>query len=410
MIPLLSVLLILGALLYGMVLLLFFVGLFRLQGGRGETIGKGRGKSKEQQELGVVSTSTSTCPLSDAQPTVSVIVPARDEEQNIGRCLTHLIAQTYPRDRYEIIVVDDQSTDRTAHIMRSFMEKHDHVRLIQINACPPGISPKKHAVKRGIEVSSGEILFSTDADCIMKPGWIEGMTHYFDPDVGMVAGLTMYDLSGVRHSFLQHLQALDFLSHSFCAAGAVGIGWPINANANNLAYRRRAFEDVRGFGGFEHMISGDDDLLLQRVARETPWKIRFAVNEDTFIQTRPVQTFRGFAHQRMRWASKGLHYRGMLKVFLGGAFLFFVLLFVTVPLSMAGWLHTPVPLFCLLGKIIVEGMVIVKGCMLFRRPDMLKYFLPAEIVHIPYILSAAIGGQFFKFEWKGRRTGKVAHP
>lgn len=377
MIPLLSALLILGGFLYGAVLLVFLIGLFRLKEGR-----------------------------NDGCPTVSVIVPARDEEQNIGRCLTHLTAQTYPRGRYEIIVVDDQSMDRTAQIVHSFMEKHDHIRLIQINACPPGVSPKKHAVKRGIDVSTGEILFSTDADCIMKPGWIEGMVRYFEPDVGMVVGLTSYDLSDVRHPFLQHLQALDFLSHSFCAAGAIGMGWPINANANNLAYRRCAFEEAGGFGGFEHMISGDDDLLLQCVDRETDWKIRFAVSEDTFIQTRPVQTFRDFVHQRMRWASKGLHYRGMLKAFLGGTFLFLFLLFITVPLSGAGLLHSPIPVFCLLGKIIVEGMVIIKGCTRFRRRDMLKYLLPSEIVHIPYILSAAIGGQFFPFEWKGRRTSK----
>ena len=380
MILFLSALLVLGALLYGAVLLLFLIGLFRLKEGRNGRL-----------------------------PTVSIIVPARDEEQNIGRCLTHLVIQTYPRERYEIIVVDDQSMDRTVQVVRSFMEKYDHIRLIQINTCPPGISPKKHAVKRGIQESTGDLLFSTDADCTMKPGWIEGVVRYFEPDVGMVAGLTTYDLSGVRYPFFQHLQALDFLSHSFCAAGAIGMGWPINANANNLAYRRCTFEEVGGFEGFEHMISGDDDLLLQRVARKTDWKIRFAVSEDTFIQTRPVQTLRDFVHQRMRWASKGLHYRGMLKVFLGGTFLFFLLLLITVPLSAMGLLDTPVPVFCWLGKMIVEGMIIVKGCRLFRRRDMLKYFLPTEIIHIPYILSAGIGGQFFKFEWKGRRTGKVAH-
>ena len=156
------------------------------------------------------------------------------------------------------------------------------------------------------------------------------------------------------------------------------------------------------------MISGDDDLLLQRVAQRTRWRVRFALNKDTFIQTRPARTFRDFVYQRMRWASKGLHYQGSLQAFLMGTFLFFLLLFGTVPLAFLGILPTPIPLFCLLAKIAVDGMVVLKGCVLFRRTSMLKYFFPAEIVHIPYILGAAIGGQFFTFEWKGRRTGKKA--
>lgn len=375
----LSILLGASGLVYCAVLFLFFLGLFRLKEGK-----------------------------STAQPSVSVVVPAKDEEGNIGRCLSNLMRQTYPADRYEVVVVDDRSGDRTGEIVRSFERRYGNVRLVRVEACPPGVSPKKNAVKRGIAESRGEIVLSTDADCTVSPGWIEGLMRVFEPDVGMVVGLTEYDLESVRHRFLQGLQALDFLAHSFCAAGAIGMGWAINANANNLAYRRAAFEEVGGFRDVVQLVSGDDDLLLQRVNTQTHWQIRFAISEETFVHTRPVRTFKGFVHQRIRWASKGLHYRPSLMCFLGSTFLFFLLLFLSVPFSLANGAFLSVPVLCLVAKAGFEFLVLAKGCSVFKRKGMLRYFLPAEVVHLPYILGAAIGGHFFKFEWKGQRTGKTA--
>jgi len=374
----LSVLLGASGLVYCAVLFLLFLGLFRLKEGK-----------------------------NTAHPSVSVVVPAKDEEGNIGKCLSDLMRQTYPPDRYEVVVVDDRSEDRTGEIVRSFERHHRNVRLVRVERCPPGMSPKKHAVKQGITASRGEIVLSTDADCRMAPGWIAGLMRVFEPDVGIVVGLTEYDLKGTSHRFLQKLQALDFLSHSFCAAGSIGIGWAVNANANNLAYRRAAFEEVGGFQDVTHLVSGDDDLLVQRVGTRTSWKIRFAISEETFVRTKPVETFKDFVHQRIRWASKGLHYRPSLVGFLGATFLFFLLLLFSVPFSLANGAFLSVPVLCLMAKVGFESMIIAKGCSVFKRKGMLRTFLAAEVVHIPYILGAAIGGHFFKFQWKGQRMGKT---
>jgi cellulose synthase/poly-beta-1,6-N-acetylglucosamine synthase-like glycosyltransferase len=360
------------------VLFLFFVGLFWLKEGK-----------------------------STARPSVSVIVAARDEQENIGHCLSDLTRQTYPADRYEVVVVDDRSGDRTGEIVRAFGKRHGNVRLVRVDQCPPGVSPKKHAVKCGIEASRGEIILSTDADCTMAPEWIEGMLRMFEPDVGLVVGLVEYDPEGVSHSFWQGLQALDFLSISFCAAGGIGMGWAVNANANNLAYRRAAFEEVGGFRDVAHLVSGDDDLLVQQINTLTDWKIRYAISKETFVRTSPERTLKGFVHQRIRWASKGLHHRPSLIFFLGSAFLFFLLLFFGVPFSLANGAFFSVPVLCWIAKGTFELLVLAKGCSVFGRKRMLRFFLPAELVHIPYVLGAAIGGHFFKFEWKGQRTGKI---
>ncbi|MCD6335190.1 MAG: glycosyltransferase, partial [Candidatus Latescibacteria bacterium] len=152
-----SILLCASGLIYCAVLFLLLIGLFRLKEGK-----------------------------STAQPSVSVIMAARDEEENIGKVLSDLMRQTYPADRYEVVVVDDRSGDRTGEIVRAFGKRHPNVRLVRVDRCPPGVSPKKHAVKRGVDASRGAIILSTDADCAMAPEWIEGMMRMFEPDVGMV--------------------------------------------------------------------------------------------------------------------------------------------------------------------------------------------------------------------------------
>ncbi len=367
-----------SGLIYCALLFTLFIGLFRLKEGK-----------------------------STAQPSVSVIMAARDEEENIGKCLSDLTRQTYPADRYEVVVVDDRSGDRTGEIVRTFGKRHPNVRLVRVDRCPPGVSPKKHAVKCGIEASQGEIILSTDADCAMAPEWIEGMMRMFEPDVGLVVGLTEYDLEGVSHPFWQGLQSLDFLSHSFCAAGCIGMGWAVNANANNLAYRRAAFEEVGGFRGVAHLVSGDDDLLVQQINTMTDWNIRYAISKETFVRTKPERTLKGFAHQRMRWASKGMHYRPSLVFSLGSTFLFFMLLFFSLPVSLAKGAFFSIPVLCWIAKGSFEFLILAKGCSLFGRKGMLRFFFPTEMLHIPYVLSAAIGGHFFKFEWKGQRTGKI---
>ena len=118
---------------------------------------------------------------------VSIIIAARNEEQNIGSCLQALADQSYPADRFEIIVVDDRSIDDTQRIVQSYCRQFANIRLIQVTELTQGISPKKNALQKGIESASGQIILTTDADCIPEPGWVTAMVSYFEPDVGLVA-------------------------------------------------------------------------------------------------------------------------------------------------------------------------------------------------------------------------------
>lgn len=332
-----------------------------------------------------------------AQFAVTVIVPARNEAFNIRRCLNSLSRQAYPN--YEILVVDDHSTDATAEIVQQMATETPGVRLLQLQDNTPCAAPKKHAIAWGIAACSSEIIATIDADCEAPPLWLATLISTFEPTVGMVAGPVIYHK---EKNLFEKLQALEFLGLVTAGAGSLGAGQPIIANGANLAYRRVAFEAVKGFEGIDHLASGDDDLLMQKIAFQTKWQVRF-VSGEAIVRTHPVSTLRQFFTQRIRWASKAKIYKGLsIKFFLVATYLFYALLFAGLPLALAGKLSPGILLSVLLAKMGMDGCVVRRGAELFRRTDLLRYFFLAEFLQIPYILYVGAWGTLGKVEWKGR--------
>jgi len=328
---------------------------------------------------------------------VTVIVPARNEASNIRRCLDSLSRQTYPN--YEILVVDDHSTDATAEIVKEFAAEMPHIRLLQLHENTLCAAPKKRAISRAIAASQNEIVVTIDADCEAPPRWLATLISAFEPTVGMVAGPVIYY---EEKNLFEKLQALEFLGLVTAGAGSLGAGRPIIANGANLAYRRAAFAAVNGFAGIDHLASGDDDLLMQKIAYQTKWQVRFVAG-DAIVRTHPVSTLRQFLTQRIRWASKATIYKGLsIKFFLIATYLFYALLFAGLPLALAGKLSPGILLAAFLVKMGMDGCVVRRGAELFRRTDLLRYFFLAEFLQIPYILYVGALGTLGKVEWKGR--------
>ena len=126
-------------------------------------------------------------------PTVSVVVPARNEDHNIEETLESLAAQDYPAEKYQVVMVNDRSEDQTPGIMTRFTKNYKNFLMVDIESLPPGISPKKNAVEWGIAAANGEIIVTTDADCVHSPRWLKTLIEYFKPEVGLVAGLTIFE-------------------------------------------------------------------------------------------------------------------------------------------------------------------------------------------------------------------------
>jgi len=186
---------------------------------------------------------------------VTVVVAARNEQENIGKCLNALVNQSYTSEKYEIIIVDDRSTDKTVDIIKSYCKTYPQVKLIQVTELHDSISPKKHALETGIEAAQGEIILTTDADCIPASGWIKGMVSYFETDVGLVAGFSPLEKAGEKTIF-SRLMTLDSLSLAAMAAGSFGLSKPLTCNGRNLAYRKETYQSVDGFKEILHCFQG----------------------------------------------------------------------------------------------------------------------------------------------------------
>ena len=325
---------------------------------------------------------------------VSVIVPARNEAANINACLRALAAQTYPIDHLKIIVVDDRSTDDTAARIDKWtrcLPNLSRVSVTQQNyACP-----KKNALWQGIKHAQGDIIFTTDADCQPGPNWITSTLPHFAPDVGMVIGHAPLLKSEKTLSGLLSLQALTV---STLAAGSAGIGFPLTCSGRNLAYRRKAFDEVNGFNDIGHIIGGDDVLLMRQVAQKSAWKIRFNADAGAYVPSASHPD--NLINRQVRYQSKTIHY-GIPTLILALAVYIFHVILATLPILF--WINEELFYavgFCLAIKIIADAVFLLFGSIRFKSLKLLLWFPVLEILIIPYIVIICALGTFSPFKWK----------
>jgi cellulose synthase/poly-beta-1,6-N-acetylglucosamine synthase-like glycosyltransferase len=334
---------------------------------------------------------------------VVVVVAARNEEPHIEECVRSLLRQNYPLDKYRIVVVDDQSTDRTAEIVAQLSTKNSNVQLIQLTARSTDVSPKIFALSEGIQQSASDLIFTTDADCVVLPTWISSMVKHFDDNVGVVSGVTLFSKDRRISPLLCGFQQIDFLSQTACGAGAIGMGAVNNCNGSNMAFRRSSFDEVGGYSSIARINSGSDSLLAQKIVATTRWQMRFAYAPETHVVTAPLSDWGKLFQQRMRWAGQTPNYRLSTVIFLAASFVFYLLLFVCTPISLLHFSQMPVPLIMLAVKFFIDFLIIARFEKLTRIKGMMKYFFVSELLHFPVILIAVFGSFFGSFEWKGRR-------
>ena len=227
--------------------------------------------------------------------------PPRDEAAHIACCLRALLAQDYPPERYEIIVVDDGSTDGTGHIVREFSGGN----CVRALAAHPRVGFQEGRAQLGDHQSAGgKVILTTDADCEVAPGWIRGMVSHFDDGVGMVIGFSQIGSPSQIKGWCQGYEAVDFTCLMACIWGQVlGGAIPMAASGQNLAFLREAFFDVGGYEKVMHRASGDDVLLMQTMRRSGRWSIVFANQPTTFVRHPVAGSWGGLFGQRSRWAS-----------------------------------------------------------------------------------------------------------
>lgn len=329
---------------------------------------------------------------------VSIIIPARNEEANIAKLLTALQQQTYPRQLTQIIVVDDNSTDATASIVKDF----DEVELIQLKI--DGINAyKKKAIETGIAAATGHLIVCTDADCIPSVNWLQTMVAFQEENnASFIAAPVMLT---ANTSVVQIFQALDFMILQGITGAGVASQKLTMCNGANLAYEKEVFSTVNGFAGIDNIASGDDMLLMYKIWKQNPSAVHYLKSNEAIVSTAALTTWKAFFNQRIRWASKASSYEDQR--------IFWVLLLVYLfnfsflVLAIAGFFNYHYWWYLAglwVAKTIVELPFVISVANFFNQQPLLKYFFFFQPLHILYTIFSGLLGQFGKYEWKGRRV------
>jgi poly-beta-1,6-N-acetyl-D-glucosamine synthase len=325
---------------------------------------------------------------------ISVIIPFRNEELNILDNLNSIQCQDYPRNKFEVIYVNDSSSDNSLSILSQNITRNN-IRIM--NNIFPG---KKQALLYGIECAKGEIIVTTDSDCTYNRSWLSTFMKSMSANTAMTAGaVRFYPVNGL----FEEIQTLEFAALIIAGAGLIGIGTPIICNGANLAYRKKVFNDLGGFKDNLHLASGDDEFLMRKIKRETDLNIKFSAEKESVVYTRPNSSLGEFLNQRKRWGSKGLFYEWGIRIQLTIIFLFFISLLLQLILGIFSsiYLLTFSASFSL--KAAAEYLIMKKGAVLLFDKKILRNFLITELLHIPYIIFMPLIGTFGGFRWKNRK-------
>lgn len=333
---------------------------------------------------------------------ITVIIPARNEENNIGNCLRSIQQQSYPLHLFEVIVVDDLSEDDTASIVNSFPSAN--IRLLDMKefiADNKINSYKKKGIASAISMARGELIVTTDADCTHPVKWLETMAAcYQQQKAKFIAAPVCFR---EKNNFLNVFQSLDFMSLQGITGASVYKGVHSMCNGANLAYEKAAYMEVGGFKGIDDIASGDDMLLMHKIAERFPSAVSYLLSPDVIVETDTAASWKAFFQQRIRWASKAPYYKDK-RIFsvLLMVFLLNLSLLLTGLLSI--FYHQLFFYWLLLVacKTIAELFFLYPVSCFFRKERLLFWFPLAQLPHIFYTVVAAFFGQFGKYEWKGR--------
>jgi cellulose synthase/poly-beta-1,6-N-acetylglucosamine synthase-like glycosyltransferase len=328
----------------------------------------------------------------------SVIIPARNEEKNIAHLLNALARQTYPADWFEVIVVDDHSTDNTVQQVKQCAG----VQLVSLKEDAIN-SYKKKAIEAGIGSAKGEWIITTDADCIPGKNWLSTIAAFIavKKPVFIAAPVCFTH----QPSLLSIFQSLDFLTLQGITGASVYKNIHSMCNGANMAYQRNAFYEVGGFKGIDHIASGDDMLLMHKIWKQYPDQVQYLKCKDAIVSTAAMPSWAAFFNQRIRWASKARLYEDKrIIAVLALVYLFnlsfLVLLITSIVTPLYGW----VLLLLWVTKTVIELPFIYSVAGFFGKRSLVRYFFFFQPLHIAYTIISGFFGQLGKYEWKGRRV------
>ncbi len=337
------------------------------------------------------------------QTSFSILIPARNEEDNIVDCLTSILSNHYPKDLYEIIVIDDHSTDNTSLLVQQLQAVNSNVRLLRLADEIDGQllnAYKKKAIEKAIGIATKDWIITTDADCFTPKEWLRNFAAYIQETnhVLVAAPVVFFKKPNVLSMF----QYIDFLSLQGITAASVSAGFHTMCNGANLAYQKDAFLAVDGFKDIDHIASGDDMFLMNKIKKQFPKGLGYLFAQKATVSTHPMPSWNAFLNQRIRWASKAdkLKDKSVLLV-LVLVYFFNLLIFLMPVMAFFNPSFIGYCLIALLLKTIIELSFALPVGRFFGQ-SFVWCFPLLQPIHIAYTVVAGWLGKFGSYKWKGR--------
>ena len=332
-------------------------------------------------------------------PTITVVIPVRNEAANIGSLLDDLSRQTYAR--FEVIVADDSSTDDTLAVVRQYAARSSYPLTPLPLADERTASPKKRAISQSIALAVGDLIVTTDGDCRAGPDWLTSIAAFYgQTGAKLISGPVTFTANS---SVFDSLQTVEFASLIGSGACTMALGQPTMCNGANLCYEKRVFAEVGGFAGADHLASGDDEFLLHKVAVRYPGGVRFLKSRDAIVRTGPHRSWSAFYQQRKRWASKWRAYEGWLPTGLA----VFVFLSNTAPVvAVLGWLlgfWAGNWALVVVGLKVIPEFLFLRQILVFLQKKSSVGTIPlTQLIYPFYVVFFGLAAQAKGYRWKGR--------
>lgn len=335
---------------------------------------------------------------------ISVIIPFRNEAGNMDILLKSLSEQDFPAELWEVLLVNDHSTDDSHAITKEFIIKNGikNFRVLALSEAD-GFS-KKAALKKGIENSGGKLIVTTDADCIFKKNWLSALVLFYEQKKCRLISAPV--VSDDRKGFFSKLYSFEFLSLVASGAGAMSANQAFLANGANLCFERSLYDELNGYEAHSHYASGDDVFFLLEAKKHLKNKneICFLKDPESIVTTKGPGSLKEFMNQRIRWASKSTGYKDLFAKFTAASVLLFNL--VILVLLICGFIDywfAVISAIMFAGKLAVDLPLMASATRFIGKPKLILYYFPLQVIYPLYIISVAGLSLFMKFEWKDRK-------
>ncbi|MFQ5709876.1 MAG: glycosyltransferase [bacterium] len=312
-------------------------------------------------------------------PKISILVALRNEAKSVRACVQSLLRLDYPEDALEILLINDRSFDQTGAIIEELSQNTSHIRTTHIQRGLPGLSGKANAIAQGIEHCSGEIVLVTDGDCRVPRSWARAHVSYYQDHVGLVGGFTLLDEKNDCSGRFGKVQSLDWAYLLSVGTGAMGFGLPLSVLGNNFSFRRKAYEAVGGYRAMGFTII-EDFALMKTLLEKTTWEVRYPIDPQMVVTSRPMANFKEFYQQRKRWSAGGK------EVGIYGKFLMFLSHFthILLPLSFVLAPNVLFPILGLTAVVVADFLLLFRTTGLVERRDLLRWFPTWEAFYFCY--------------------------